>query len=41
MNFSTIIKFDKEAYKEYSELQQNVQEGSKSQKNPSYEQLLA
>lgn len=41
MDFSTIIQFDKEAYDEYLELQKNVQEGKRTKKNPTYEQLLS
>ncbi len=36
-----IIKFDKEAYKEYQNLQKDVLEGKKAKKQPSYEQLLS
>jgi len=41
MDFSTVIQFDEQAYKEYTALQENVLEGKKSRKNPSYEQLLS
>lgn len=35
-----IIKFDKDAYEEYQELQRAVLEGKTSKKKPTYEQLL-
>lgn len=34
------VKFDEKAYIEYLELQENVNCGKKSKKNPTYEQLL-
>ena len=40
MEKPVIIKFDKEAYKEYEELQEAVSEGKKSKKKSTYEQLL-
>ncbi len=40
MEKSVIIKFDKEAYKEYQNLQEKVSEGKKSKNKPTYEQLL-
>lgn len=40
MEKPTIIQFDKEAYKEYQELQKAVEEKKKSRKKPTYEQLL-
>lgn len=40
MEKPTIIKFDKEAYEEYQELQRAVLEGKTSKKKPTYEQLL-
>jgi len=40
MEKPTIIKFDREAYEEYKELQKAVFEGKKSEKKPTYEQLL-
>lgn len=36
-----IVKFDKEAYLEYQELQEAVLKGKKAKKKPTYEQLLS
>ncbi len=35
-----VVQFDEEAYKEYQDLQEAVAEGRKSNKKPTYEQLL-
>ncbi|MDP2909145.1 MAG: hypothetical protein Q8N77_05045 [Nanoarchaeota archaeon] len=40
MEKPTIVKFDREAYKEYQELQKFVLEGKRAKKKPTYEQLL-
>ena len=34
------VKFDEDAYREYEELQECVEQGKKSRKKPTYEQLL-
>jgi len=39
MDKPVIIKFDKEAYREYEELQEAVSEGKKSKKKPTYYNL--
>jgi len=41
MDKETIIRFDKEAYKEYKELQETVVQGKTAKKKPTYSQLLS
>ena len=41
MNKEVVIEFDKDAYKEYQELQELVSQGKKAKKKPTYEQLLS
>ncbi len=41
MEKEIIVKFDKDAYEEYKKLQNAIQEGKKSKKKPTYEQLLS
>jgi hypothetical protein len=41
MSKEVIVKFDKEAYHEYQELQTFVAQGKKAKKKPIYEQLLS
>lgn len=40
MDKEVVIRFDREAYKEYKELQEVVAEGKGAKKKPTYEQLL-
>lgn len=40
MTKEVVIEFDKDAYKEYKELQELVTQGKKAKKKPTYEQLL-
>jgi len=41
MKKNIVVQFDKEAYKEYEELQESVVEGRKARKKPTYDQLLS
>jgi aromatic ring-opening dioxygenase LigB subunit len=41
MDKQVLVQFDKEAYKEYEELQKLVVQGKKAKKKPTYEQLLS
>ncbi|MDO8740159.1 MAG: hypothetical protein Q7J54_01140 [Candidatus Woesearchaeota archaeon] len=41
MNKETVVQFDADAYKEYTELQEAVAQGKHSCSNPTYEQLLS
>lgn len=41
MNKEIVIEFDKDAYKEYQELQELVTQGKKARNKPTYEQLLS
>ena len=41
MKKEVVIEFDKDAYKEYKELQELVTQGKKANKKPTYEQLLS
>lgn len=41
MNKDIEVRFDKEAYNEYVNLQEFILKGKLSKKNPSYEQLLS
>ena len=41
MNKEIVVQFDRDAYKEYTELQEAVAQGKRSRSNPTYEQLLS
>ena len=41
MNKEVVVQFDKDAYREYRELQDFVAQGKKAKKRPTYEQLLS
>ena len=41
MKKEVVVDFDKDAYKEYQELQNLVAQGKKAKKKPTYEQLLS